>query len=457
MAIQVTVMSIDFDSFEEPITKVFDKNEISVGRKEGNDLILNRPEVSSFHAKLFIKPNGKKGSPPKLYITDLGSSNGTMLERDNLKPETEVRVEPNQRLIIGSYLLKPVIIGGMIDEKDAPAQPKPAPTRLTHSPRETVMVKREDLFALDETAAPAEESIIEDKETVRRNKFDRIEETPVEPEPALAELFTEEEPIAAPIENEATRTHIVSAVPPIVNLHIDADSVLDLHFEATELFRLAGRVTHGGSGLAGVRIDGGDLGVLETDADGNFALADIADSTSYRLVLSKAGYLLEPSVLSGSLSADSTLHISASKLHQLSGKIQHRGQPLSGVRVDAGALGSATTDADGLFTFRDVKEGTPFKLSVARERFLFDSAEAQGTVDRDIALNFNAKKLITVAGRVLHKGKPLAGVEIECVNLGKATTDSQGRYTFENVPEGADYTFTAQKAGFRFSHTRQLQ
>ena len=54
MSIQLTVMSLDFDAKTGPITKIFDKDEITLGRLPNNDLVLDRPEVSAYHAKLRI-------------------------------------------------------------------------------------------------------------------------------------------------------------------------------------------------------------------------------------------------------------------------------------------------------------------------------------------------------------------------------------------------------------------
>ena len=45
---------------------------ITIGRLEGNDLILDHPSVSRVHARLWIEAG-------RVYLEDLGSSNGTFI------------------------------------------------------------------------------------------------------------------------------------------------------------------------------------------------------------------------------------------------------------------------------------------------------------------------------------------------------------------------------------------
>ena len=344
MSIQVTVMSIDFDSFEEPITKVFRKDEITLGRTAANDLVLDRPEVSTVHARIRVRSNGG-GSEPHLFVTDLGSSNGTMLEREGLAPDVEVPMQANQRIIIGTYLIKPSILAGDVERKESQDEPiddtESAPvisadpvisaeTMSTHSAISASALdafthaQREEVFVRSETAAPR----------------------------------------AA-----------INPGPTSVTVEVESEAVIDLNFEASALYTLSGKITHKGAAIAGVRIDGDHLGSTESAADGTFSFREIEEGAAYRLALSKAGYLFEPSVLTGNL-------------------------------------------------------------------------------ERDTSVDFTARQLLKIGGRVVHKGKPLAGVEIECINLGKATTDMDGRYSFGNVPEGARYTIRALKPGFKLHHTR---
>src|SRR5262249_5957481 len=113
-----------------PTTTVYNKNIITLGRGRHNDVVLDRPEVSDVHARLRVDQKEDSGGQ-SLYITDLGSSNGTLVENNALKPDFEVRMGPNERIIIGNFLIKPTVIkDGLAQVSEAPPpKPKHEPTR----------------------------------------------------------------------------------------------------------------------------------------------------------------------------------------------------------------------------------------------------------------------------------------------------------------------------------------
>ena len=63
-----------------------DKKEMSIGRKSDNDIQLDDASVSSEHARLILKPNEYLDNFYDVYIEDLNSTNGTIInERKILK------------------------------------------------------------------------------------------------------------------------------------------------------------------------------------------------------------------------------------------------------------------------------------------------------------------------------------------------------------------------------------
>jgi adenylate cyclase len=78
------------------VPRVIDlKGDLSVGRTEGNDLVLNHPSVSRKHAKFEARNNA-------WWIIDLKSTNGVKVNGNLI---TEAQVNPGDKILIGSVQL----------------------------------------------------------------------------------------------------------------------------------------------------------------------------------------------------------------------------------------------------------------------------------------------------------------------------------------------------------------
>jgi ABC-type multidrug transport system ATPase subunit/pSer/pThr/pTyr-binding forkhead associated (FHA) protein/ABC-type multidrug transport system permease subunit len=73
---------------------------ISVGRAPGNDVVINHPAVSGRHLSLAIPP-APKGAPVQYQITDLGSTNGTLVNGQRIQPNVASLLNPNDAVRIG--------------------------------------------------------------------------------------------------------------------------------------------------------------------------------------------------------------------------------------------------------------------------------------------------------------------------------------------------------------------
>src|SRR5258708_18188217 len=71
------------------------KSELSVGRTEGNDLVLNHPSVSRKHARFEPRDSG-------WWIIDLKSTNGVKINGNLV---TEAQVNPGDKVLVGSVQL----------------------------------------------------------------------------------------------------------------------------------------------------------------------------------------------------------------------------------------------------------------------------------------------------------------------------------------------------------------
>ena len=77
--------------------EVFDRTEISVGRVQGNDLMLPKGNVSKRHARLLYRDG-------RFIVTDLNSTNGTYVNRRRISQATIVR--EGDRIYIGDFVLR---------------------------------------------------------------------------------------------------------------------------------------------------------------------------------------------------------------------------------------------------------------------------------------------------------------------------------------------------------------
>src|ERR1035437_10162239 len=77
--------------------ETFDKNEINVGRVQGNDLMLPKGNVSKHHARLLFRDG-------RFIVTDLKSTNGTYVNGRKIAQATIVR--EGDKIYIGDFVIR---------------------------------------------------------------------------------------------------------------------------------------------------------------------------------------------------------------------------------------------------------------------------------------------------------------------------------------------------------------
>src|SRR5215467_2666534 len=74
----------------------FDKTEVTIGRVQGNDIILPKGNVSKRHSRIVLKDG-------KFIIVDLKSTNGTYV--NGRKISSPLVIKPTDKIYIGDFIL----------------------------------------------------------------------------------------------------------------------------------------------------------------------------------------------------------------------------------------------------------------------------------------------------------------------------------------------------------------
>src|SRR5262245_55442805 len=74
----------------------FDKPEVSIGRVQGNDIILPKGNVSKRHSRIVLKDG-------KFIIVDIKSTNGTYV--NGRKITSPLVIKENDKIYIGDFIL----------------------------------------------------------------------------------------------------------------------------------------------------------------------------------------------------------------------------------------------------------------------------------------------------------------------------------------------------------------
>ena len=104
--------------------ETFDRNEINVGRVQGNDLMLPKGNVSKHHARLLFRDG-------RFIVTDLKSTNGTYVNGRKISQATIVR--GGDKIYIGDFVLR-LETGQAVSAVDGAAEegaPRPTAPRIS--------------------------------------------------------------------------------------------------------------------------------------------------------------------------------------------------------------------------------------------------------------------------------------------------------------------------------------
>lgn len=450
MAIQVTVMSLEFDSSGRKTTKVYSKNEVTLGRLPANDVVLNRPEVSAHHAKLFVRDN--EAGEAVLYLSDLGSFNGTMLENYPLKAHEEFEVRSDKRIIIGNYLIRAAHFkAGVVDEQELTELVKQESKSLFES-REDLRISSSQEFEekVPEKEAVVEESAVQDSGQIfgepksvfmsyaTGDSSDRVGQA-VE---AKQEESSDDSVIVAKPEEIAVN----EAIQKTEEITVETESPQAAAIEAEIAFTDETKVDEVAEAISLSELK--EENKLEEEVmQEEIKTVPVECSVTPSCVENKGEYAEFVFSVDGN---DLNIDLEALALFKVKGVIKRRDNGLSGVCVEMDG-NKVETDEFGLFDFGSFPEGTKYSLKMNKPGYLLDCSEIVGVVEGEKEIAVNARKYVSISGRVTHKGAGLSGVAIDGGQIGSVVTNEDGYYCFENVVEGAEYKLSIAKSGYLFN------
>ena len=245
----------------------------------------------------------------------------------------------------------------------------------------------------------------------------------------------------------------------INNVAVVAGTTTTTNAALTEDGSITGNVTDatasGNPPLSGVTVTCScQVATATTDGSGNYTFLNIAPGT-YSLTFALSGYVTSTinnvSVISGSPTNE---NIALTQDGGFNGTVtDSNSNPLQGVTVSCNGCGvsSATTSADGTYSFTNIAPGT-YSLTFSDTGYVTQTISGQ-VVNAGASTEVDATMITDggIQGTVtdLQTSLPIMGALVTCsaCPTTTSTTDGSGHYSFTLVPNGT-YTLVVTASGY---------
>jgi hypothetical protein len=206
-----------------------------------------------------------------------------------------------------------------------------------------------------------------------------------------------------------------------------------------------------------IQITGSASMTTLTDINGFYSIGSLPPGSNLTVTASRAGFS-PPGVSVTNLSQDQTINFSGRAGLTISGKVvDNKGAPVNYItlNVNTTPVSTATTDANGNYTFSMLPEGGTFTVTPTSSYATFSPVSATtGPLTGDVILsNFVAALPINISGHIASGGSGAYGVAVTLTGSASQTTqtDSSGNYAFYSLPNGGTYTVTPSSSIYTFS------
>lgn len=243
------------------------------------------------------------------------------------------------------------------------------------------------------------------------------------------------------------------------------------NFNATRFtYTINGRVLDAGDGsaLSGVRValSGTQAATATTDAEGNYAFANLPSEGNYTVTPTHVYYSFTPPARTfNNLLANHEAPFNATRVnYSISGRIADAssGVSLPGVAVALSGARARTayTDAEGNYTFADLPSGYAYTVTPTAAHYSFaPQARTFERLDGSASADFSAALLRhNITGRVVDSsGNGIGGADVNLSGAQSAcvVTDSNGNYAFTSLAAGGNYTVSTFHHWYGFAPAAQ--
>ena len=225
---------------------------------------------------------------------------------------------------------------------------------------------------------------------------------------------------------------------------------------------ISGRVIFDDAGLPGVTLtlSGTQNATTVTDSDGKYAFTGLGYGGTYTIKPSLEGYTFEPSnrFFSPLTQNFSNSDFTASSPVSISGQITKDGTPLSGlsVRLSGSRLRFTLTDSQGNYRFTNLPVGGNFRVEGWDAGYTYspEHYDIANLKNMYVGADFTATiRKYAISGQVTLNGSGLSGITVTLSGSQSAikVTDTNGNYSFPNLPHGGNYTVTPSHSTHEFT------
>lgn len=235
-----------------------------------------------------------------------------------------------------------------------------------------------------------------------------------------------------------------------------------------ETFSLAGTVTDENGGPvtgATISLTGSQSVNALTDSQGKFRFSKLPTSGVYTVAVNKRHY----SFVNGNqafvtpaadVSFDFEGELSRYSITGRITKVDGNGISGAAVHLAESPATTATTNANGFYSFPALAAGENYTVVPSFEEFVFVSVNPSVLdLSENRVVNFTGSLTsFSLAGNVTdEKGEPLTGatVNLSGTHSSSELTDSQGSFQFAGLPTGGNYTVSVNKEHYTFMNSSQ--